>query len=284
MICLGVIILWGPGVEQAQAQELYYAGSLQYAAGSYFFTERTGSFYFSNSLGMSADRGSIYFSIPLITQNTPWISYSRSVTGMLPTGGPQNRLVETRHQQQGSGGGSRKNAIDPGLADTVSFSKTHVGDPSLSVNVKLWSNQSKNSTINSNWGLKFPIADANSGFGTGAWDAGGGLSWAQRIQQNYLLIVSGMYWRLGDMEDLDLNNIVSYSTALGRTFRDGKLMSTVSVMGSTEIINEVDPPMSVGAGLNYQMSTPVNLSTNVLVGLTESTSDFSIGVGWSINF
>jgi hypothetical protein len=285
-INVGVFLVWSAAGVQLHAQNLYYSGSLQYATGSYFFTERTGSFYFSNSLGVSSDRLSLYVSVPLIYQNTPWISYSRSGTGMIPTGGPQSRLVDSRRQQQGNGNGSgrRKHTINPGSADTTSFSETHFGDPSVSANIKLWSSESNRTNINSNWGLKFPLVDEDSGFGTGGWDIGGGLSWSQRIQQQYLLMISGMYWYLGDMDELNLNNMLSYSAAVGRTFSDGKLMGTVSFMGSTEIIDDVDPPVNVGAGLNYRISTATNLNTNILFGLTESASDFSIGAGWSINF
>ncbi|MGM0545414.1 MAG: transporter [Bacteroidota bacterium] len=284
-INLGVLLVWPAGVEQLQAQNLYYSGSLQYATGSYYFTERTGSFYFSNSVGVSSTRWSLYVSMPLIYQNTPWISYSKTGTGPLPTGGPQSGLVDKRQQQgSGNGRGQRRHTINPGPADTVSYSQTQFGDPSLSANLKLWNSPSGRSMINANGGLKFPVADENSGFGTGAWDVGGGLSWSQRIQQHYLLMVSGMYWYLGDMDELDLNNLLSYSAALGRTFSDGKLMGTVSFMGSTEIIDDVDPPVNVGAGLNYRLSNATNLNTNILFGLTESASDFSIGVGWSVNF
>lgn len=285
MVCLGAFLLGGSGAVQVRAQNLYYSGSLQYATGSYFFTERTGSIYFSNSLGVSSDRLSIYFSVPLIYQNTPWISYTRTGAGSLPTGGPQSRLVDMRRQQQGGGGrGQQRQTIDPGLADTVSFSKTHIGDPSLSANVKLLSSRSGKTNLSGSMGVKLPLADENSGFGTGAWDVGGGLSWAQRLGQQYLMMVSGMYWNLGDMDELNLNNLLSYSAALGHTFSNGKLMGTVSFMGSTEIIDDVDPPVNVGAGLNYRLSNATNLNTNILFGLTESASDFSIGVGWSVNF
>ncbi len=279
---MAAMLLWSSSGGKLRAQDVYYSGSLQYATGSYYFTERTGSFYFSNSLGMSGDKGSVYFSIPLITQNTPWVSYTRS--GTLPTGGPQSRLAGTRQQQQGGGRGQRKHTIDLGKADTVNFSKTHFGDPSLSANIKLWSSPSARTSISSNWGVKIPFTDENSGYGTGGWDVGGGISWSQRIQQKYLMMLSGMYWVLGDMNDLNLNNMLSYSAALGRMFKDGKWMTTASLFGSTEIIDEVDPPVSIGAGLNYRVSAQINLSTNMMIGLTESASDFSIGVGWSINF
>lgn len=281
---LGAILLWGTGIGQVRAQDLHYSGSLQYATGSYFFTERTGSLYFSNGLGVSADRMSIYFFVPLIVQNTPWISYSKTGLGPLATGGTQSRLVDMRRRQQDGGRGQRRQTINPGVADTVSFNKTHIGDPSLSANVKLWSSRSGQTNISSNWGVKFPLADENSGFGTGSWDYGGGLSWGQRFRQHYLLMVSGMYWHLGDMEDLDLKNLLSYSVSMGRIFHGGKLMTTASFMGSTEIIDDVKPPVSIGLGLNYKVTAATNLNTNVLVGLTESSSDFSIGAGWNVNF
>jgi hypothetical protein len=127
------------------------------------------------------------------------------------------------------------------------------------------------------------LADPNSGFGTGAWDAGAGISWSQQIKNNFLFVISGMYWQLGDMDDLDFNNILSYSAAVGRSFKNGKLMATTSFFGSTEVIDGVDPPINVGGGLNFQVSNQIYLNTNFLVGLTESSSDLSISFGWTIN-
>lgn len=281
ILFITLTVLWGAGTG-AYGQDIRYNGSVQYATGSYYFTEQTSSLYFNNGIGFSSEKITAYVSIPLITQNTPWISYtSAGGIGALPTGGPSSNLVgHSPNNSQGNRMGRRK--IDPGSTDTVNFAETNFGDPSLSTSLKLWDSGFGQTSISGNVGVKLPLADPNSGFGTGGWDVGAGLSWSQRVSDHYLFILNGMYWKLGDMDELDFNNILTYSAAIGRSFKGGNLMTTASLFGSTEIIEGIDPPVSLGAGLSYQLSPQWGLNTNVLFGLTESASDFSIGLGWSV--
>lgn len=279
-ILLRGMLLWAAGAGLAWGQEVNYFGSLQYATGSYYFTERTGSFYFNNGLGISGNRISIYLNVPYIAQNTPWISYTSAGAGPLPTGGPHSGVVDSNSHGQGMHGGKGRR-INPGSSDTVSYTEANFGDPSLSGSVKIYNPGFGRTSVNGNFGLKFPVADPSSGFGTGAWDFGAGLSWSQRVADNSLLILSGMYWQLGDMDDLDFNNILSYSVAFGQNFQNGKWLATANFFGSTQIIEDIDPPLNAGGGLNFRASSNVNLNANLLFGLTESASDFSIGLGWS---
>lgn len=279
LLLLGAIAE-GVGAGQAAAQEVRYLGSVQYSTGSYYFTQRTNSLYFTNGLGINYGKVNAYLNVPLITQNTPWISYSSTGLGPLPTGGPKSGMVPNGHGRGSGGQGMRK--IDLGSADTLNYTQTSFGDPSLMISVPLFTSSNKTSIINSNWGVKFPLADPSKGFGTGAWDIGGGLSWSQRFFDHWLFMLSGMYWQLGDMSELDINNMMSYSTGLGRSFIEGKLLGSFSFFGSTQIIDDIDPPLSVGTGLNYQLTNTISINGNALVGVSESASDFSIGLGWNI--
>jgi hypothetical protein len=277
----GVILFGSMGAGDAMGQEIRYNGSVQYASGSYYFTQRTGSFYLNNGLTIAGDNISFSFDVPLITQNTPWLSYSSTGIGLLPTGGPRSGQV-SKGKGQGAGNGKGKRNIDLGSADTLNYTKTSFSDPSLMVNATVFTSERGRTIISSSVGVKFPIANPNAGFGTGEWDIGAGLSWSQRFSEQWIVIISGMYWKLGDMEELNFNDMVSYSTGLGRSFGNAKLMAIGNFFGSTEIIDGVDPPMSVGAGLSYRPSTKLNFNTNVLMGLSESASDLSFGLGWSV--
>lgn len=270
------LLIWA-SFNYASAQIVRYSGSLQYATGSYYFTERTGSFYFNNGISISGDKGSISLSVPFITQNTPWVSNVGS--GILPTGGPKNSMVENN-----SNGGMRRGNrnIDLGTSDTLSYTQANFGDPSLSVSLEVLSTKDRTTTISANGGIKLPLANPQKGFGTGKWDWGGGLSWSQRITAKTLLLANGMFWKLGDMDDLDFNNIVTYSAALGQSFSNGKWMGLISFSGTTQIIDNIDPPLTVGTGVNMQTSDKVSFNSNLSIGLTESASDVSIGVGWSL--
>ncbi|MCW9705711.1 transporter [Fodinibius salsisoli] len=277
-LLVGEVLLWALGAGPVKGQAINYSGSVQYATGSYYFTEQTGSFYLNNGFGVAGDAVSIYLNVPFIAQNTPWVSYTNTGVGPLPTGGPHNRLVGGRNGE----GNRRGRRIDPGVTDTLNFTETHFGDPSLSGSIKLYSSEVGRSSVNGNIGIKIPFTDASDGFGTGAWDVGAGVSWSQRVADTVLLVLSGMYWQLGDMDDLNFNNILSYSTAIGQTFQNGKLRVVANFFGSTQIIDDIDPPLSTGVGFGFQTSTNVSLNTNLLIGLTESASDFNIGAGWSI--
>jgi hypothetical protein len=261
----------------AKAQNIRYTGSLQYASGSYYFTERTGSLYFNNGISISGDKSSISVSLPFIAQNTPWVS--NVGTGILPTGGPKNSMVGN-NSTGGKGKGNKK--IDLGTPDTLSYTKANFGDPSLSASIELFTTDNKTGTLSANGGIKVPLANPQKGFGTGKWDWGGGLSWSQHITPKTIFLTSGMFWMLGDMDDLDFNNIATYSAALGQSFRDGKWMGVISFSGITKIIDNVDPPLTVGTGINMQTSNKISLNSNLSFGLTESASDLSIGLGWSM--
>lgn len=284
------VLIFTAGAGNGQAQQVRYSGSVQYATGSYYFTERTASLYLNSGLEISGDNISMNVNIPLITQNTPWISYSSTGMGPLPTGGPHSGMVNNGGRSGGNGGNGGNgqgnhmgtHRINPGRADTLNLTKTSFGDPSVSGNIQVYESRFGDASVNANIGIKFPVADPATGFGTGAWDFGGGASWSQRFTGQNLLILSGMYWRLGDMRDLDLNDILSYSAAIGHFFQSGKWLVTASFFGSTQIIDDIDPPLNAGGGISFQASPKVNLNTSVLFGLTESASDFSVGFGWSI--
>src|SRR6056297_2484201 len=89
LLIVAEIILGTFGAGCIQAQELSYSGNAQFATGSYFFTEKTESFSISNGLNLSAGKVRISFSVPFITQNSPWVSYGAA--GYIPTGGPDHK-------------------------------------------------------------------------------------------------------------------------------------------------------------------------------------------------
>lgn len=283
------------GTGCAQAQGVSYSGSLQFATGSYFFEESTESFSLVNGLTWSGDPATVSFSLPFIVQNSPWISYS--ATGYLPTGGPQHGgLRDSTGRRPGRGGrtGMMKstagmdyqaqigNQDEPiPLPDTASFTQSSFGDPNIYVNLKLFTSGAGSTSIQLNSGLKFPLADPNSGFGTGKWDYGLGGSVSQRIGR-FFLIADLMKWWFGDLPDLELKDPLTYSLGIGRSLAGGSWMVNASFSGYTEIIEDYDPPMNLGFGIGYFASERVSLNTTASFGLSESSSDLAVGFGWNI--
>jgi len=150
--CLESVLLVFIGTGSIQAQNVTYSGNLQFATGSYFFTERTESIYFTNSFSLSGDYMRVSLSIPYVIQSTPWISYSPG--GGIPT--------------------------------------------------------------------------------------------------------------------------------TGKSFKDGEWLVSASFFGSTKMIDDFDPPVSLNIGLGHFISSRVSFSGSVSFGLTESSPDFSAGAGWGI--
>lgn len=269
-----VITLYGTGT--AWAQTLTYNGSAQYARGNYFFTEQTGSFYLNNGMSYSGSGITLSINIPYIIQSSPWISYSSH--GLMPTGGPNNGSVSSK----GDGQKGRGRRIDPGRADTISYSKGSFGDPNISGSLRFLNSDNRRTTITGNFNIKFPFTDPTSGYGTGSWDIGAGISFAQRVGSRFVWLLDAMYWQLGDMEELEFKNPLSYSTGIGGFFANAKWMLSANFYGYTRILEDNDPPLSTGIAMGFNLSPTVQLTSNVTFGLTESVPDFSTGFGWSI--
>lgn len=277
------------------AQNLNYTGSMQYSTGTYFFEESTESFSLVNGLGWSGDHLSAYLNVPFIIQNSPWISYG--ITGSLPTGGPEHKTVRDSSARRGSKGqGGNQNMMsttsstdnpyrlqeeDVIMNDTSSYTQSSFGDPNLYTNVRLYFSDTGETALWLNTGIKFPFADANSGFGTGEWDYGVGISASQRIA-GLFFIADVMKWWFGNLPDLELKNPFSYSLGIGKSFGDGDWMINGSFNGYTEIIEHYDPPMNVGLGLGYFATDWLSLNSSFTLGLAESSSDFSMGLGWNV--
>jgi len=262
------------------SQTITYNGSAQFSTGSYFFTENTNSFYLNSGFSFRNKGISIGLNIPYIVQSTPWISVSSG--SLIATGGPGNERVGGERNGNGNRRGGRK--IDPGIADTISYSSASFGDPNLSGNIKLYESKNQRTSVQTNLNIKFPLADPTDGFGTGAWDFGAGMSIFQRIGSDYLWILDVMHWRLGDMNNLEFKNPVSFSSGLGRSFSNGKWLISANIYGYTRIIEEIEPPLSSGLNAGPRINPKMNLNASVVIGLSDSNPDVSTGLGWSVTF
>jgi hypothetical protein len=83
-----------------------------------------------------------------------------------------------------------------------------------------------------------------------------------------------------EMDDLTLQNMVSYSASLGRVCQNGRLGVLASFSGYTEIIDTAAPPLQTALGLNYQFGGGAySLNGTVSAGLSESMPDVSMSLG-----
>lgn len=280
-VTIAVLFLAATSLEVVWAQTVSYSGSLQYATGSYIFSERTHSIYLSNGLNLSTERVNVSASVPVIFQSTPWVSYT--TVGGVPSGGPQQGAVRNRRGGNGDQGRGGHNRSDFALPDTASYNQIGMGDPSSRIDLEVIQGTQTRPGLSLVGTAKAPLADVDRGFGTGAWDAGLGVALSKRLG-SWFLFGEAVHWWMGDMEDLVLQNSVSYAASVGRAFQQGKLGLLLSFSGYTaEIVEDVDPPLQGSAGLNYSFGDGrYSLSSSASFGLTESMPDVSFALGWRI--
>ncbi len=247
---VGVAVTIPTTASMVFGQRATYTGSVQFASGNYVFSERTNSLYFFNGLSVYTGPLQISANIPVIIQNIPGVSYSDT----------SERLL---------------------LPDTTYSQEVGMGDLVLRLDLQLLEEKKVLPSVSLIGDFKAPLADVDQGFGTGKADYGAGISLSKVFSRN-LVLAEMTYWVLGDLPELELKNPVGYSVAIGRPIASGKLSVLVSFSGSSEIVNDVEPPAQVGIGLNHRFSSGPSLNGGISIGVTESAPDFSVSFGWSI--
>jgi hypothetical protein len=252
----------------ATAQDLTWSGSLDFANGNYFFDEGTTSIYLQNGLGIRLGRISADVSLPLILQDNAVVT---RVGGMhLPTGGDQ------RGELRGRGSSSRPIEIE-----SASSYQLSIADPLIGAGFEIDAGDRLFRSLNVGVSAKAPITDADSGVGTGEWDFGVGVG-ALLSAGRLIVLLDATYWNFGDPPDLELDNAVAYGVAVGAAFGTSRLGWSMSILGSTRIIEGVDPPVSAGGFLYLTSVSGRSVSLGVRVGLTESAPDVAVSAGWGV--
>ncbi|NND73221.1 MAG: hypothetical protein HKN43_16730 [Rhodothermales bacterium] len=260
----------------ASSQTLHYSGSAQFSVGDYIFSEQTNSLYLANQLGLSHQRFAARLTVPVVRQNSPWVSYTTA--GSVSTGGPAQGEVRGRGDQSGQG---RRGGDPITVVDTSDFKTIAVSDPSLTLSFSLLNDMFQGRSVQVRGSAKAPVSQPDDGFGTGAWDYSLGVSAMRRLRRA-VVFVDVAYWVLGDMEELSLNNSLSYGLSFGRSLGDGSDTVLASFSGSTVIVPGTEPALLVGLGLGHSFDSGNGVSANASIGLTESAPNVSVGVGWRI--
>ena len=249
----------------AKGTVISYAGSLQFATGHYIFTERSTVLYLFNGITLQKSPFRFSASIPLIFQNNPWITYTGS--GLLPSGGTQQTDIDTRGR--------------PHPIDTVDYVDIGLGDMFLRGDLELLAMDGARPGFQLSGSIKVPVADVDAGFGTGEWDTGLGLS-TSMAAGGLLFMADAIYWFLGDMPGLVLEDALSYGLSVGRPFSGGRFGLIASFLGYTQTIEEVDPPLQVSLGFTYLTGKGRSFNGSFTAGLTESAPDIGASFGWQV--
>jgi len=277
------------------AQELQWSGSLGYASGSYIFAEQFRTFSLLNTLSLRAGRLELSASLPVLAQNGTSVSYIAGVP--IPTGGPDAGAVQRRQGgtsvpvrpgRRGQGNWGAGNVLLATVADSLTDSLTvagtgayevNVADPMFGGSLTAYEGLGAVRSLGFDAYAKAPITSVESGVGSGEWDYGAGASLALGLGKT-LLFANATFWVLGDMPDLELEDALFYSLAVGQSLSDNwSLLASAS--SSTRIIAGSDPPTSVTLSFSRRLTDGASISFGAGAGLTETASDFSASIGWT---
>lgn len=268
---VGVALATLTGAWPADAQQIDYAGSVQYASGDYLFTERASALYLYNSLVVTAGRVRVSASVPLVLQNTSWVTYysgDGSTTGAASSSG-------TGHGMTGEG--------NSGVVDTTSSEQLGFADPLVHGGVQLLRQGKARPSLSLTFDVKIPLADVESGFGTGEWDYAGGLALAKSVGTTFLF-ADISYWYLGDMPGAEFKNTLAFGAGVGRSLGGGRFGLLASLLGNTEVQEGAGAPVQASLGLSYLLDMRRSLMGSASLGLTESAPDISVSFGWLFRF
>lgn len=262
-VAAGIALAISVAASPLRAASLYYTGSALFGTGTYGLADRTSGGSLTNGLMLYARPLRISANVPAIGQSTPMISTTG--TGFVPSGG--------------SGSGSGPDGSD--AAETSYESVYGIGDPVVRADLEALRMRGRLPAVQIFGQTKIPLADPADGLGTGEWDFAAGLSLAEGAGR-FLILIESAYWMLGDTPDTDFENPVSLNVNVGRAFAGGKLMASAIYAACTEIVSGAEPPQQAGVGLNYFTSSGRAIGGTAMFGLSESTSDVSVSLGWTV--
>lgn len=261
-----------------------YSGSLGVANGDYTLSEETTTLLFFHNLGWTSGRWRFSVGVPIVHQDTPYVTYAGGVP--VPTGrrwgaSGTAATAEVRSSGSGSGPGAARRLQDGKVVvpdpDTVDFSETGIGDPLLRADLRL------GAAGGPGWGVflaaKPPVADEADGFGTGEWDAGGGVTWAAPAGRGRLFAELG-WWSYGDPDAYELDDSLVGSAGFG-----APIGSKWSWLAALSLVSEgfdgADGPVEASVSFARAFAPARSLSLTLGAGLTETAPDYRLTVGWS---
>ncbi|MEJ2502912.1 MAG: hypothetical protein P8177_06290, partial [Gemmatimonadota bacterium] len=287
----------------ATGQEVAYSGSVQFSSGTYIFTEATRTLSLYSALTLSAGPVRVSASIPVIAQNSGAITLvGRTV---LPTGGTGAGAVGGRHGGQqvpmGQGGPGGRNSLitlAPAPARPALFEGTaaaqvaepdsvvaapgsygvDVGDPFLSGAVEVYSGWGVLRSVELTGSVKAPLNDLDSGVGTGEWDYAVGAA-AAAVAGRVLLFVDVAWWWYGDVAGLELRDGLGWGGGLGLPVSRTVWVSAMAT-GTNRVIESAEAARTVSVALSYRVSDAGTVTVTAGAGLTETSSDYTLTLGW----
>jgi hypothetical protein len=241
---LALFILFVPGTGLSQG--LFLEGGLSLARGDYVYAQQTSSGGAAAGLAWSGRRITVRATLPYFVRDTAVLT----LAGDASTGVPESSV--NGHE------GSLSDPVVQVYAQVLQSGRTGIG---VSASVKV------------------PTVEAGD-FGTGEWDLGGGLSLSRFVGAATMLGLDVSYWHMGDMPDLPLQDGITGTFTLGRSFGRSWLASA-SVSGGRSTVAGYPAPWWASCLVSRAGARGI-FGLTASLGLSDTAPDVTVGIVWRV--
>ncbi len=127
--------------------------------------------------------------------------------------------------------------------------------------------------------VKLPTASESKGLGTGETDVGLAAELGRTVNQVYYFGRLG-YTVVGEPSGINFDNPFLYEGGISFPINP-QFYLTLSLEGSTSIDDDLDDPLEGVVSGDYQWGADLSLNGFFLVGLSDGSPDYGIGIGFS---
>lgn len=232
------------------------------------------SYYLYGGIRYQAQDFSLSLTIPVVT--TSGQAYTQIGGMYIPNNNNNNGLGNQMH------GSVSSNSMMNGGSSSMSSYSYGIGDTYLNGSYNLYNGNEELPIITLDGYIKFPTATTSLNIGTGKLDYNVGIGIKKFINE-FLIYGQLGYLILGKDAGSNLINPITLSFGAGKVFGSGKHSIMASYDYYSEIIAGVSSPKQLSLGYSYIINPTISYTVIGSLGLSNSTSDYSLSGGISFN-
>ncbi len=253
----------------SEAQDKFFiTTSLNVVGGSMSDSSHNNSYYLYGGLRYQAQDYYLSLSMPLVFNSSG--SFTQ-VGGMYIPNGNGNNTGGGMNSSIGHGsmtGGSRgMSSMNIGIADMYLYGSYYILKETNSF-----------PGFSADGFVKFPTASPSLSIGTGKFDFSLAVS-ARKFIGTFSLYLQTGYLFLGNVTDPNIENPITFSAGIGKSFGNGKHLFLLEYDSYSTIVNGYAAPKQLSLGYICSISPSLSYLMIGSVGLNNSTSDYSVSAG-----
>lgn len=228
------------------------------------------AYYLYGGIRYQAQDYYLSLSLPLVFNSSG--SFSQ-LGGMYLSDGNVNNIGGGMHDSGGQG-----SMMNGGLG--MSGLNTGIGDMFLYGSYTFVKETNSLPAFSSDGFIKFPTASPSLSIGTGKYDFNLAVS-ARKFIGTFLLYLQTGYLFLGNSSEDNIKNPITFSAGIGNNFGGGNHLLLIEYDSYSTIVTGVASPKQLSLGYTYLINSNLGYTMIGSVGLSNSTSDYTISAGFN---